>query len=153
MGSTPITASAGQAIVTSADNRFFSMGTPNWVYAPNPAGANGSHTYTVDGDTGPGIDCSNLVYQSLLAAGYNVTYATAQSSNNSFTNIVNGTQSSSQFDVISASQVQAGDVVVFNGHVGIVESYTYDPATGTYTGTFEASSKLWCCQCFFWWSK
>ena len=102
----------GAAIITAAENRFLNVGTPNWVYGANVNTNNGQAVITVNGDTGLGIDCSHFIYQTMLAAGYNVKYATANTnSTNSFAKIATGAQTSSDYSSISASQAQAGDLV------------------------------------------
>jgi hypothetical protein len=114
-------------ILSLAEARFGNGDDGVFVYNSVPGQNNGT-TLQVDqyGNIGPGIDCSGLVYQALLAAGYNVG-----SQRLTTANFVAG----SQFETVSAADVQAGDIVTFLGHVGVVISF--DPATGT--GQFYGS--------------
>src|ERR1700727_756191 len=120
----------GPTLFTGANGRFFDPGTPDWTYgdsSADPTMGNGSHTITqeyynksgvlVATNTGPAIDCSNLVYQSALAAGYTVSYHNSASLNSIYSS--GGSSDYSKIDP-NKVQVQAGDIVLFNGHVGIV---------------------------------
>jgi len=99
----------GNAIIAALQNRFMSSGKP-WDYL---YGSDGSSVVTFNGlppassgpmVSGPGIDCSNLVYQTLLAAGYDVSYLESADLNG----IAQGTETSSNYTSI-------GDEIV-TGH-------------------------------------
>jgi len=81
--------------------------------------------------TGPGIDCSNLVHQTMLGSGYNVRPASSGDMNK----IVNGTRSNDYSKVDDYKNIKSGDVLVFNHHAGVVRQY--DPVTGigVYSGS------------------
>ena len=117
----------GTNIVNQMNSRFFNGQT--WVYAPSKLSAwDGSVTVTDShGRTGPAIDCSHFVDETMLASGYNIP--PQQSS--TLAGVVNGAQSS-YYDVSQTPVV--GGVIVFNGHVGIVTSYDSTTGTGTYSG-------------------
>ena len=89
----------------------------------------GKNAGNIRSDDGSKIrfDCSGLVYHVLRESGYNVPYSTssAMSDSRSF-------KGDWATPVDARSQVPAGTLVYFNGHVGIVR--TYDPTTGI--GTF-----------------
>ncbi|MDU6669636.1 MAG: hypothetical protein E6501_13625, partial [Bradyrhizobium sp.] len=97
---------------------------------------------------GLGIDCSNLVQQSLLGSGYAVDWFQA-SPDHPPSFMQNGELSpraSRYYDVVDPGDVRPGDLILFvatgasdhggNGHVGIVETAP-DPTTGV--GTFYGS--------------
>ena len=88
-------------------------------------GANGSSDTDNPKNGYIDIDCSHLISNVLREAGYNVGYMT--------TGQLNSDMSQKYYDrITSADQIKPGDVIVFMGHAGIVESY--DPTTKT--GTF-----------------
>src|SRR2546426_4431479 len=124
-------------IVAAAEQRFFTDGKP-WVYAPLGVNAyDGSVTLIQnqkDGPkVGPAIDCSHFVMETMLASGYNVPELTSFQLG-SF--IVTGTGTASQYySSVAPANVQPGNVIVFNGHAGIVTSY--DPVTGI--GTYDGA--------------
>jgi hypothetical protein len=88
------------------------------------------------------IACNVLVYEAMLAAGYNVKYATTS------TFIGGGAESYSKIDFNDKSNIKAGQVLYFPGHVGIVKEF--DPITGkgvfygaqTSTGPAEAQFQM-----------
>jgi hypothetical protein len=119
-------------ILDELDARFFDSSKP-WTYFFR---GKGGSTYTQklkDGTvvTGPGIDCSNLVYQTMLASGYNVRPASSGEMND----IVNGTRSNDYSKVDDYKSIGAGDVVVFKGHAGIVRQYNPVTGIGLYSGS------------------
>jgi Ca2+-binding RTX toxin-like protein len=151
----------GEKIVNSAKERFFSLGRP-WTYAlPNDRGLyNGQWIRTAkttvaslgsNGETiytpgvmvsAPAIECSHFVRQALLAAGYKVSYGTSTFFNHLLgvgqldnTQLESYTLWSEKYQTVSSNEVQKGDVVVFDGHVGIV--LKYDPKTGD--GLYEGA--------------
>ena len=119
------------SIVTAEEKRFFGNRTQPWVYAPRSlTNWDGSVTITDNnGITGPAIDCSHFVMEAMLAGGYNVT----QLSSFQLAAIVKGA-SSPYYSV--ATTIQAGDIIVFNGHCGIVASVTLTNGVVT-GGTFD----------------
>ena len=131
---------ANSQILTAAESRFGVGLNGSFIYNGVPGHNNGT-TLESDqyGNVGPGIDCSGLVYQSLLAAGYNVGSQRLTTGN-----FVAG----SMFDSVAPADVQAGDIITFQGHVGIVKFY--DPSTGkgifygsqTSTGPDEAQFSI-----------
>ncbi len=133
-------------IVAYAEARFFNPLQP-WVYAPNYIGRfDGSYTITdftsnLGAITAPSIDCSHLVQEAMLAAGYNVPEITSAT----MAGIANGA-SSSYYSAIVPEVVQPGDVVVFQGsqggHVGIVQTYDASTGQGTYLGAQSQNSGL-----------
>jgi hypothetical protein len=59
------------SIVGSMDSRFFN-GTQPWTDADGGDGSTTfTRTYKGNEVTGPGIDCSHFVQQSMLTSGYN----------------------------------------------------------------------------------
>ena len=59
------------------------------------------------------IDCSHLVHQAFKGVGLNFRYRTADAKN----------WENDDFKKVDAKNVQPGDVVLFNGHLGIVQSF------------------------------
>src|SRR2546427_4712759 len=127
----------GNPIVDAAEQRFFIAGKP-WVYAPLGVSAyDGSATLIQnqkDGPkVGPAIDCSHLVMETMLASGYNVPELTSFQLR-SFITTGSGT-ASQYYSSVDPASIQAGNVIVFSGHAGIVTSY--DPITGI--GTYDGA--------------
>jgi hypothetical protein len=126
-----VTRSWEMNVVDIMDKRFFDKSKP-WTYF---FGGKGDNTYTriYDGKTvtGPGIDCSNLVHQTMLQAGYNVDYAATAD----MRKILNGASSYDYAKVDDYRNIRSGDVLVFNHHAGVVRQY--DPVTGigVYSGS------------------
>ncbi len=121
---------ADNRILTTAQQLF---GGGSYVYL---YGGNGTETVTqakpnpnLGGQhpEGLGIDCSHLVQQTLAAAGYDVP------NNNSTANIMPAPGAlnpavSNYYSPVDLSNAQAGDVIMFRGHTGILQDY--DPQTG-----------------------
>jgi hypothetical protein len=113
-------------IVTASRERFQN----GYVYGRNPT-FNGTAPALSGGLLGLGIDCSNLVSQSLLAAGYNVSQLSTSGIFDAQGNLTSqGSQYYAKID--QQTTPQAGDLVMFRvgnvGHIGIVTEY--DAATG-----------------------
>lgn len=80
---------------------------------------------TLKWGNGPGrIDCSHLVNEMLRSAGYDIRYQTTRELANS-----------KYFEVVSADDVRPGDLILWNGHVGVVESYNVKSGEGTFFGS------------------
>ena len=120
------------SILTAAEQRF---DNGYYVYGNNstPHNYDGATVTTSNGVTGVGIDCSNLVSQSLEAAGYPVPQLATSAIFNQQGSLTS--QGSQYYSPVSPQDVQQGDLVMFSGHIGIVASY--DPNTGV--GTFFGS--------------
>ncbi len=96
------------------------------------------NTHTHDGTVAPpgrsglGIDCSELANQAVLSAGYNVPYlATPQ--------IYEGGHltpaGAKYYETVPTNELQKGDLVLFKGHVGVVESYDSKTGDGKFYGS------------------
>ncbi len=72
--------------------------------------------YDPDGKT---IDYSHLVHEAFKGAGYSYRYKTAAKQN----------WENENFKKVEDGRIQPGDVVLFKGHMGIVQSF--DPKTGS----------------------
>ena len=123
-----------------------------YVYGPYP-NFNGTKVITTGrGATGIGIDCSNLVSQTLHAAGYDVAQLptfekldpkTGKTSAGILDAQGNLTpQGSRYYAKIDSQQTGpgAGDLVMFRddkgqGHIGIVKDYKPESKTGTFYGS------------------
>jgi hypothetical protein len=79
------------------------------------------------GNAGVGIDCSNLVQQSLLAAGYNVPYLNTDAIYRNGSVTATALQ---YYQTVPLNQLQPGDVIVFQGHMGIVQEYSSETGGG-----------------------
>jgi hypothetical protein len=114
----------------------FTETTPtNYVYL---YGGNGTHIVsdrTPTQDIGLGIDCSHLVQQSLLAAGYNVPFISTTSFLTNGTSGTLTTNAAQYYNLVPLNTLQAGDVVLFNGHMGIVADYDASNGTGHFYGS------------------
>lgn len=117
--------------------------------AKSPTGLNTPFVYSLDPNKGvtvsPGntppkgsqasglpIDCSSLLQQSLLAAGYNVNYlptSAFRSPNGGLS-----TAASKFYTQVTPDQVQPGDIILTSGHVGIIASLNPD-GTGKFYGS------------------
>ncbi|MDU6239613.1 MAG: hypothetical protein E6614_11710, partial [Bradyrhizobium sp.] len=150
---------AGQNIIDTAHQMFGfrADGSTPFVYNMNESPRNQGlvleNKYVKIGGQrvlteGLGIDCSNLVQQSLLGSGYAVDWFQA-SPDHPPSFMQNGELSpraSRYYDVVDPGDVRPGDLILFvatgasdhggNGHVGIVETAP-DPTTGV--GTFYGS--------------
>ena len=88
---------------------------------------------------GPGIDCSALVQQAMLAVGYDVKYLWTGSLTDKNGNLTD--ESQAFYAKITPDEVRKGDVVVFapdeagQGHVGIIESYNKESKKGSFFGS------------------
>jgi hypothetical protein len=129
-------------ILTGAQ-QMFGGGNYNYSY-----GGDGTSADTAkNGTYGIGIDCSHMVWEALLADGYNLPYLTTNSImnfydvNGNFVNTLTAT-GAKYFTSVSPSLVGPGDIIMFDprvfkldpnepnpGHMGIVADY--DPFTGT----------------------
>ncbi|OIQ99411.1 bifunctional hemolysin/adenylate cyclase precursor [mine drainage metagenome] len=133
----------GNNIVAAAITRFFNPAQP-WVYLEVPTTVQ-YPVYVAQGKTsnattptsiGPTVDCSHLVYQTMLASGYNVSYIPTPDMNNILHGAASSNYSVVSEGITSLNNVQAGDIVVFYGHTGIIQNFTVDPTTGVGTGTY-----------------
>jgi hypothetical protein len=128
----------GQAIVTAADARFGNHGEGwNWTY-----GGYGTLAESIGNGFAIGIDCTHFVYQSLLAAGYDVPYYTSEyraAGVPDFADVLKegGDQ---YFSVVTTPQ--AGDIIVFPGHAGIVVSYNSSTNVVTFANSEDDGIKL-----------
>jgi hypothetical protein len=127
----------GKKILDEMDARFFDKNKP-WTYLYEGRGGTTYAQKLKNGTvvTGPGIDCSNLVHQTMLTAGYNVQAASSGKMNE----IINGTRSNDYSKVDDYKNIRAGDVVVFKGHVGIVRQYNPVTGIGLYSGSQSEDS-------------
>jgi hypothetical protein len=120
-------------ILNAAKQRFQ---TGYYVYGPRP-NFDGTKI-TRSNATGIGIDCSNLLSQSLLAAGYNVDQLATSSIFDDEGNLQPaGAQYYAKIDPATTS-IRPGDIVMFWGpfaHVGIVTWYKHDTGTGEFFGS------------------
>ena len=91
------------------------------------------------------IDCSHLVWEALKSAGCKVPYFTTSYLNDY--SLANKKPRycypGDYYDQVGAIgsngttiDVKPGDVILFNGHMGIVESIWWDPVVGAFVGTF-----------------
>jgi cell wall-associated NlpC family hydrolase len=121
-------------IIDKMDARFFDDNKP-WTYLKGGKGAN-THTRTYHGTniTGPGIDCSEFVHQSILASGYNVDYLDTKT----MKRIVNDQIPSKYYSSVDDyDDIKVGDVLVFNntsdnsGHAGVVRQYALKQESGS----------------------
>ena len=90
-------------IVQSARNTFF--GDKSWVYGQNHGGASNPNAFK-----GNQADCTYLVYQSNLHAGYNVPYLSTGGL------IKNGTispEAAKYYEVVDAKDARPGDTVYY----------------------------------------
>ncbi|MFN6394628.1 MAG: NlpC/P60 family protein [Aphanizomenon sp.] len=79
------------------------------------------------------IDCSHLVKQALNLSGLSKIDSKIDYLN---TEELNNTALRAKFyDTVSGNQVQRGDLVLFSGHVGFVESYNNQTKTGSFFGS------------------
>jgi hypothetical protein len=90
-------------------------------------GGNGIDT---DGNEIPEIDCSHLVYGALIAVNIKIPYTYV------VTSALNSDKSEIYYGNILPEEVLPGDLIVFDGHVGIVESIFYDEVIQKLRGTF-----------------
>lgn len=77
------------------------------------------------------IDCSHLVNQILVNAGYKIPYETTSQLDNSI-----------YFDVIDQSDAKSGDVILWRGdhnHTGILDTIRYSKSPPHFSGTFFGS--------------
>jgi VCBS repeat-containing protein len=81
------------------------------VTKDHPAGGNGSTDWNGNGRNE--IDCSNLVNQMLRNEGYDIQYSDTAGLNK---------DSSKYFDTVDAADVRPGDIALWDGHMGVVES-------------------------------
>jgi len=88
-------------------------------------GENGDGTKDTDGDGKFDIDCSHLVNDVLREAGYKLPKD----------NITTDRMTCSKYYYKATDDIKAGDVVLFNGHVGIVVSYDPITKTGKFFGS------------------
>src|SRR5215468_10368101 len=97
--------------ILSAARRRFQTGY--YVYGPHP-NFDGTKI-TTSNATGIGIDCSNLLSQSLLAAGYNVDQLATSSIFDDEGNLQRaGAQYYAKIDPATTS-IRPGDIVMFKG--------------------------------------
>ncbi len=84
------------------------------------------HTYKLGYDPDKRtIDCSNLVHQAFKGVGSNFRYRTTDPKN----------WENDDFKKVDAKNVQPGDVILFNGHLGIVQSFNSTTGTGEFMGS------------------
>jgi len=75
------------------------------------------------------IDCSNLVKQALNLSGLSkIEYLNTKQLNDTASR-------ANYYDTVSGNQVQRGDLVLFSGHVGFVESYNNQTQKGSFFGS------------------
>jgi hypothetical protein len=94
-----------------------------YTYSGNIATHNG--TKVPPGGHGLGIDCSQLVYQAQLGAGYNIPYRTTSQIYQDGKLTSDGAK---HYDTVPVKDLKRGDLVLFSTHIGIIESF--DPKTG-----------------------
>ena len=125
-------------IVKSARNTFFSEKT--WVYGQNHGGATNPNAFV-----GNQADCTYLVYQSNLHAGYNVPYLNTSSL------VKNGAISpmaAKYYDVIDPKDAQPGDTVYYPAasqnanHVMVLTSWDGEANAGTALGAQSTNTGL-----------
>ena len=85
-----------------------------------------SYGYGSNGENGK-IDCSHLVSTVFSQNRIQIPYLT--------TTQLASQQALKYFDVISENDVKPGDLVLFDGHVGFVESYNGSTKTGRFFGS------------------
>lgn len=88
-------------------------------------GYGGSGLVDLDGNGRNEVDCSGLVWQTLMAAGYRFDNQTRFSAKGSYAGFLRGRapQLAEYLAVVPTTELQPGDLVVWSGHVGILESY------------------------------
>lgn len=126
-------------ILKGASDRFLSNDFP-YVYARNQSSrslVDGREIYKdkTGSVTGPGVECTEFVYQSMLTAGF--VLDSVRSRANDIASGVNqkGNKSPELQSINDFKNIRAGDIILFDGHAAIVESY--DPNTGA--GVFVGS--------------
>ena len=73
------------------------------------------------------IDCSRLVYKVLKDSGCTIEYLSTKQ--------LNGKKGKEYYDEIDKKEMKPGDIILFDGHVGIVESYKPKEGTGKFFGS------------------
>ncbi|MFC1834016.1 GGDEF domain-containing protein [Thermodesulfobacteriota bacterium] len=76
------------------------------------------------------VDCSHMVHRTLDIAGFNIDYRYVQSA------FLNSNRVAQYYHILDAKCVEPGDLIVFSGHVGIVETMRLSVSSGGYEGTF-----------------
>jgi hypothetical protein len=129
-------------IIDKMDSRFFDDNKP-WTYLKGGKGANAyARTYNGETVTGPGVDCSEFVRQTMLASGYNVGYAPTAT----MKGILDGASSNDYSKVADYKNIKVGDVLVFNntndnsGHTGVVRQYDPETGIGVYSGSQSSTN-------------
>ncbi len=117
-------------IVQSARNTFFS--NKRWVYGQNHGGANNPNAFL-----GNKADCTYLVYQSNLHAGYNVPHLSTGAL------VKNGTlsaEASKYYEVVDAKDAKPGDTIYYPqgsknvNHVMVLTEWNGTTKTGAALG-------------------
>ncbi len=125
-------------IVQSARKTFF--GDKSWVYGQNHGGASNPNAFK-----GNQADCTYLVYQSNLHAGYNVPYLSTGGL------IKNGTispEAAKYYEVVDAKDARPGDTVYYPAaaqnanHVMVLTSWDSSKNTGVALGAQSEKSDL-----------
>ena len=129
--STLISREEGLRIITEAKRRFAGTDRNGNPLIEWRRGSDGTDT---DGNGIPELDCSEMVYRTLEGLGYNVS--------DFGTGFLNSDASAKYFGKVeNMSDVREGDLIVFDGHVGIVESIWYDSNLRKYVGRFFHSER------------
>ncbi len=119
------------------------FGNGNYVYFYGGNGTSLDVHVSKSGDIsfGLGVDCSHMVWEALLGAGYNTPYLTTSQIMN-LTGASAGTLTatgSQYYSSVDLDDLQRGDIVMFNGpgggHMGIVQDYDPDTGVGTFYGS------------------
>jgi hypothetical protein len=93
----------------------------------------GGKMIDTNGNGIPEVDCSYMVYDTLQKCGYSVVYPNLVTRE---LNDLNPNKAGRYFEEVTVNDVREGDLIVFDGHVGIVEGIWYDSNLGDYVGTF-----------------
>lgn len=99
----------------------------NYSSANYEYGYGGSGNNDTDNDGRREVDCSHLLNNMVLGAGYQIPYQTTA-----------GLNSSTYYDVIEAANVQPGDIALWTGthnHTGVVESFDSATDKGRFFGS------------------
>jgi autotransporter passenger strand-loop-strand repeat protein len=129
------------ALAADAQTMF---GTGNYVYLFGGSGTSLNVHVSKSGAVsfGLGIDCSHMVWESLLGDGYSIPYlSTAQIMN--LTDASAGTLTttgSKYYSSVDLDDLQAGDILMFvndkgEGHTGIVQDYVASTGVGHFFGS------------------
>lgn len=112
----------GAKILEAAEEKFY--GAQEYEYRMGGSGTDTNKNKI------PEIDCSHLVFEALKKANIIIPYEYVM------TATLNSSKANVYYGTIQPEEVTPGDLIVFDGHAGIVKSTFFDAKTGKFHGTF-----------------